>query len=117
MTERERRQAVGRVPWRSRFKYREVTWDQDALRQDGLRYQSTGKITGVCRGVIMWKPPEALIGFRMFGGGAGGGTEGKLEHSPDVQNGTLDGRRARDFLAKTCPMVKYEGESLNNNNN
>lgn len=60
----------------------------------------------------MWKPPEAPIGFGMFGGGVG-----KLEHIPNVQNGTLDSRSARDFLAKTYLMVKYERESLNNNNN
>lgn len=68
MRERERGQKVGRVPWRSKMKG-EVTLDQDALRQDGVKCQSTGRATKVCRGGIMWKPPEVPIGFRMFGGG------------------------------------------------
>lgn len=71
MRERERGQKVGRVPWRSKMKG-EVTLDQDALRQDGVKCQSTGRATKVCRGGIMWKPPEVPIGFRMFGGDTDG---------------------------------------------
>lgn len=37
---------------------------------------------------------------------------GKLGHVPNVHSGTLDTKQsARDFLAKICLMVDFEGKS------
>lgn len=57
-------------------------------------------------GGVMWKPQDMFPeGSRMFEG-----DKGKLGHLPNAQNGTLDSRSARDFLAKNCLVVHFEGE-------
>lgn len=82
--------------------------DQDALRQEDVRCQSIGENY---QGLQRWyhgNDRRSPVGFRVL---EVGGDMEKLGHVSNVQNGTLGIRQStKDFLAKICLVVNFEGK-------